>query len=169
LYGAAYLTEQQYESISAILKKDGPSLANNGSPYSLAHSQHAAQAIPGHHDTGPDQYPWLPAAALASPVHLPLSPAMSKRSEDGMGTSSAATVTDGSASSRLEGTCEEGKRQPPAPPEAVKVELIPDISGAIDALLAETSSAADNHGPLLVGMAADPVPKLVSNNTNLVN
>jgi hypothetical protein len=144
-------------------------LANNGSPYSLAHSQHAAQAIPGHHDTGPDQYPWLPAAALASPVHLPLSPAMSKRSEDSMGTSSAATVTDGSASSRLEGTCEpEGKRQPPTCPEAVKVELKPDISGAIDALLAEASSAADNHGPLLVGMA-DPVPKLVSNNTNLVN
>jgi hypothetical protein len=173
LYGAAYLTEQQYESISAILKKEGPSLANNGSPYSPAHSQHAAQAIPGHHDTGPDQYPWLPAAALASPVHLPLSPAMSKRSES-MGTSSAATVTDklgtdGSAPSRLEGTCEpEGKRQPPTCPEAVKVELKPDISGAIDALLAEASSAADNHGPLLVGMA-DPVPKLVSNNTNLVN
>jgi hypothetical protein len=169
LYGAAYLTEQQYENISAILKKEGPSLANNGSPYSLAHSQHAAQAIPGHHDTGPDQYPWLPAAAFASPVHLPLSPAMSKRSEDSMGTSSAATVTDGSASSRVEGMCEpEGERQLPTCPEAVKVELKPDISGAIDALLAEASSAADNHGPLLVGMA-DPVPKLVSNNTNLVN
>ncbi|KIM92922.1 hypothetical protein OIDMADRAFT_62045 [Oidiodendron maius Zn] len=169
LYGAAYLTEQQYESISAILKKDGPSLANNGSPYSLAHSQHAAQAIPGHHDPGPDQYPWLPTAGLASSVHLPLSPAISKRSEDSMGTSSAATVTDGRASSRLESTCEpEGKRQPPTRLEAVKVELKPDISGAIDALLAETSSAADNHGPLLVGMA-DPVPILVSNNINLVN
>ena len=174
MYGAAYLTEQQYESISAILKKEGPSLANNGSPYSLAHSQHATQAITGHHDTGPDQYPWLPAAALASPVHLPLSPALSRRSEDSMGTSSAATVTDrlgtdGSAPSRLEGTCEpEGKRQPPTCPEAVKVELKPDISGAIDALLAEASSAAHNHRPFLVEIP-DPVPKIVSNNTNLVN
>jgi hypothetical protein len=91
-----------------------------------------------------------------------------------MGTSSAATVTDklgtdGSAPSRLEGTCEpEGKRQPTTRPEAVKVELKPDISGAIDALLAEASGAADNHGPLLAGIA-DPVPKIVSNNTNLVN
>ena len=53
-------------------------------------------------------------------------------------------------------------------PEAVKVELKPDISGAIDVLLAEASSAANNHGPLLVGMA-DPVPKLVSNKMNLVS
>jgi hypothetical protein len=173
LYGAAYLTERQYESISAILKKEGL-LANDGLPYLLAHSQHAAQTVPDHNDTGPDQYPSLPAAALASPVHLPLSPALSRRSEDSMGTSSAATVTDrlgtdGSAPSRLEGTCEpEDKRQPTTRPEAVKVELKPDISGAIDALLAEASSAAHNHRPFLVEIP-DPVPKIVSNNTNLVN
>jgi hypothetical protein len=91
-----------------------------------------------------------------------------------MGTSCVATATyklgtDSSAPSRLEGMCEtEGKRHPTTRPEAVKVELTPDISGAIDALVAEASGAADNHGPLLAGIP-DPIPKLVSNNTNLVN
>jgi hypothetical protein len=173
LYGAAVLTEHQYESICAILSKEGPPLSNNGSPYSPAHRQHATQAISNRRDDGPHHYPWLPAAVPASPARLPLSPAMSKRSEYST-TSSGATVTEkfgtgGRTAPRLEGTCEpESKRQPTTRSEAVKGELKPDVSRAVDALLAETSRVADHHAPLLTGLT-DPIPKPVSNNINLVN